>query len=239
MGRPKNSTHHSDAKIMLALQYKPRRFNEFEWALLEIFPLELPEDAKEKNPVAWNRLKRSHERIWKIPRKTLARRLKALVAKGWVIRKVLPVHGHHVEYHLNFDKRKEMLRELPPLPLLSMTRSQARLSRTLDAVDPLKEEILGLENLPDDEVLEMYLRLCGGEMCPKCFENEGAEKAMNVVKESDGRVYCRNCGREISIEECEEFLEKIMRKDSEKRSKEFYEQITKFFGAIDKQLEEN
>jgi len=240
MGRPKGSTWHSDSKIMLALQFKPRRFNEFEWSLVEepLFKISIPEDPKTKNIEAWKHRVRQHEKIWRIPRKTLARRLKVLVAKGWVIRTVLPEHGHHVEYRLNFSKREEMLKELP-VPELRLTRSQAELLREVDAVIPLEEELPALGSLSHDEVLKIFLRLRGGELCPKCLEKGAGKKAMHVSKDNDGRLYCRNCGEEVSLEECEELLEKIRRRELNRKLDKSFREIQRFFDAIDQQLEEN
>lgn len=235
MGRPKGSTAHSDAKIIHALLYRPRRFSEFELALVEEFGRDLPKDVEEKNVTFWKGFVRS----WRIPRKTLARRLKALVAKGWVIRTVLPEHGHHVEYRLNFSKSEEMLKELP-VPELRLTRSQVKLMRKIDAVIPLKEELPALEKFSTKEVLEIFLRLRSGEfVCPKCLEKGEGKKALNVSKDADGRFYCRNCGEEVSLEECEEHLKDIIRKEFSKKLEKSRKEILRFFDAIDQQLEEN
>jgi len=241
MGRPKDSSVHSDSKIINALLYKPRRFSEFERALIEENPVEMPddipEDVKIKNPDAWKRFVKAHEKFWRIPRKTLARRLKALVAKGWIIRRVLPEHGHHVEYRLNFSMADKMLEELP-LPELRLTRSQVKLLKKIDAVVPLKEELPGLEKLSDNEVLEIFLRLRSGEfVCPKCLEKGEEKKACNVSKDVDGRLYCRNCGEEVSSEECENLLAKVIRMEFSKKFHKSMKGTLRFFDAIDKQLE--
>jgi len=234
MGRPKGSTDRSDTKIILALLYRPRRFSEFEWALVEEFGRDLPKEVKVKHPIVW----KGFVRTWGIPRKTLARRLKALVAKGWIIRTVLPIHGHHVEYRLNFSKREEMLKESPS-PELHLTRSQVKLIKKAEAVTPLKEELPGLDRFSRDEVLDIFLRLRSGEfVCPKCLEKGEGERALNVSKDADGRFYCRNCGEEVLPEECEELREEIFRKNFSKISHEFMKDISRFFAAIDRQIEE-
>lgn len=213
MGRPKGSTVHSDTKIILALLYKSRRFSEFEWALVEEFG-----------------------RSWRIPRKTLARRLKALRAKGWIVRIVLPKHGHHVEYQLNFSKADEMLKELP-LPELRLTRSQIKFLNTVDAVIPLEEELPAIGKFPHERVLDIFLRLRSGEfVCPKCLKESEGEKGLNVLKGADGRFYCRNCGGEILLEECEELLEEIMEKALRKGIEAGFQDVRRLLDAIDRQL---
>ena len=158
-----------------------------------------------------------------------------LVAKGWVIRTVLPEHGHHVEYRLNFSKGKEMLEELP-VPKLRLTRSQVRLEKKADAVFPLKEELPALDNLPHDKVLELFLRLRSGESCPKCLLRGEGKNATNAWQDVDGKFYCRNCGEEISIEECDELLSEILERNSRKIYIEGLKDMQRFFNAIDKQL---
>lgn len=237
MGRPKGSTVHSDTKIILALLYKPRRFSEFEWALVKEFRGKMPENVEAKSVEAWKRFVRGHEKFWRIPRKTLARRLKTLVAKGWIIRKILPEHGHHVEYRLDFSMADEMLEELP-MPELRLTRSQVKLLKKIDAVVPLKEELVGLEKLSDNEVLEIFLRLRRGEfVCPGCLEKGEGKKACNVSKDVDGRLYCRNCGEEVLLEECEELLKEIIRKQFSRKFDKSIRETLRFFDAIDRQLE--
>jgi len=234
MGRPKGSIVHSDIKIILALLFRPRKFSELEWALVEEFQDEFVGNAKRRNDLALKHF----ERTWRLPRKTLARRLKVLVAKGWVVRGVLPEHGHHVEYSLDFSKAGEMLKELP-FPKLRLTRSQIKLTRKIDAVTPLKEEIQKLDKLSIDEVLEIFFRLRSGEfVCPKCLRKGEGKKALNVSKDVDGRLYCRNCGEEVSSEECEELLKSIMRREFSKKFGNSIRETLQFFDAIDQQPEE-
>ena len=233
MGRPKGSTAHSDSKIILALLYKERRFSEFEWALVEEFGQDLPKDVKVKNAEFWKHFVRS----WRISRKTLARRLKALVTKGWIVRKVLPKQGHHVEYRLNFSKADEMLEKLP-LPELRLTRSQTKLLKTLDAVVPLEQELPAIGKFPHERVLDIFLRLRSGQfVCPKCLKKGEGEKALNVSRDVDGRFYCRNCGEEVSLEECEELLKEIIRKEFSRKFEKSIRETLRFFDAIDQQLE--
>jgi len=232
MGRPKGSTRHSDGKIIQALLYRPRRFSEFEWALIEEHSWGLPEDIKVKRPKHW----KDFVRFWKIPRTTLARRLRELVAKGWVIRKVLPEKGHHVEYSLDFSKADEILEDLPT-PDLQLTKSQKKLMKRVDAVVPLKRGLPHLRNWPNEEVIDVFLRLRSGEfVCPKCLKRGGVEKAMNVLKDADGTLYCRNCGEEIRSEECSNLLSGIQLEVLERELDAIFKEMTRFTSAIDQQL---
>lgn len=235
MGRPKGSTVHSDTKIIVALLHRPRRFSEFEWALVEEYGRDLPEDAEARNPEYWKRFVKS----WRLPRKTLARRLKAFLAKDWVIRTVLPLHGHNVEYRLNFSKMDEMVEELP-VPELRLVRSQARFMRKVDAVIPLKEELPGLEKLSADRVVEIFFRLRSGEfVCPNCLAKGECEKALDVLKNVDGRFYCRNCGQEVLLEECEKLLKQVLGKEFSKKLRKSRRETLEFLDGIRKQLEES
>lgn len=175
-------------------------------------------------------------RSWRIPRKTLARRLKVLVAKGWIIRKVLPEHGHHVEYSLNSAKAEEILKALPT-PNLQLTTPQKKLVKTAWVTVPVTEEFSALRNSSTEKILEVYLRLRSGEfVCPKCLKRGGVEKALDVFKDSNGRFYCRNCGEEISSDECNELLKEIMLEAFQRDLNEASKDISRFLEAIDKQL---
>ena len=236
MGRPKGSTLHTDNKIILALLLKPRSFGEFERCLVKEFPFKAPGFAKEKNPEAYARLKGLHERFYRIPKKTLARRLKSLVAKGWITKKVLSKHGHHVEYELSFSKHKEILEALPVLKLI-LTRTQKRLLRTIDRVGPLKEEIPELIGMSYDEVLGIFIRLRAGEyVCPRCLTQGKGKRALNVSIDADARFYCRSCGEEVTIEETQKLLSETLEKNVAKRFAEGLPELQRFFQAIDKQL---
>lgn len=236
MARPKGSTAHSDSKIILALLYKPRRFSEFENALIEELARDLPDDFESIDPNSWKRIFRP----WRLPRKTLARRLKALVAKGWVIKSRLPIHGRHVEYRLNFSKADEMLEELH-LSEVHFTRSQIRFLKTVNAVVPLREEIPAIESFSHERVLEIYRRLRRGEfVCPKCLRKGKAEKALNVIHAPEGvcgTFYCRNCSEEVSLVECEEFLKELIRKEVDRKIHKAFSDGLRFFDAIERQLE--
>ncbi|HDQ06592.1 MAG TPA: hypothetical protein ENN36_07720, partial [Candidatus Bathyarchaeota archaeon] len=177
MGRPKGSTVHSDTKIILALLLKPRRFSEFEWALVEDYKQGLLDDAgKPKNPVYWKRFVKT----WRLSKKTLARRLDALVARGWVIKRRLPIHGRHVEYLLNFSKSDEILEELH-IPKLKFTRSEKRLLKKIYRVVPLRDAFPELENMSSEEFLDLFCRLDGGKyVCPSCLAKGEGKKAMDV-----------------------------------------------------------
>ncbi len=231
MGRPKGSTVHTDSKIILALLFKPRRFSEFENALVDELAGDLLDDAEARNPDSWKRFVRP----WRLPRKTLARRLKALVAKGWVIKKRLPIHGRHVEYRLNFSKSDEMEKELP-IPKLSFTRSENKLFRKVFRVVPLRDEFPELQNMSDDDFIDLFLRLDGGKyVCPYCLVKGEGKKSMNVSVK-DGKFYCRSCGVEIKLDECKELLEGIMEKRLTKDQEAAFRDFCRFMDAIERQL---
>jgi len=233
MGRPEGSTIHSDTKIILALLLKPRRFSEFEWALVEEYGRDLSNDAEFRNPEYWKRF----VRFQRLPRKTLARRLKALVAKGWVIKKRLPLHGRHVEYRLNFSKSDEILEDLP-IPELRFTRSEKRLLKKIFRVVPLRDEFPELENMSGDDFLDLFCRLDGGKyVCPSCLVKGEGKKAMNVSLK-DGSFFCRNCCLEIKLDECKELLEGIMVKRLTKDGKAAFRDFRRFIDAIERQLSE-
>ena len=231
MGRPEGSTVHSDTKIILALLFEPRRFSEFEWALVEEYGRDLPNDAEARNPEYWKRFVRS----WRLPRKTLARRLKALVAKGWVIKKRLPIHGRHVEYRLNFSKSDEMEKELP-IPKLGFTRSENKLFRYVSRVVALRDEFPELQKMSNNDFIDLFQRLEGGKyVCPYCLVKGERKNALNVSK-IGGRFYCRNCGKEVKLEESKELLEGIMEKRLNEDWEAAFRDFRRFMDAIERQL---
>lgn len=231
MGRPKGSNVHSDTKIILTLLYKPRRFSEFEWALVEEYGRDLPNDAEARNPEYWKRFVRS----WRLPRKTLARRLKALVAKGWIMKKRLPIHGRHVEYRLNFSKSDEILKEVP-IPKLRFTRSENKLFRKVFRVVPLRDEFPELQKMSNDNFIDLFCRLEGGKyVCPYCLVKGEGKNSMNVSIKA-GKFYCRSCGVEIKLDECKELLEGIMEKRLTKDQEAAFRDFCRFMDAIERQL---
>lgn len=190
---------------------------------------DLPAEIKLKNP---NR--RRFFSYWRIPPKTLARRLKALVAREWVIRRVLPEHGHHVEYSLNRDKAEEILEALP-IPTLELATKDKIVNTAWVAV-PLKREFPALRDLSTDEVIRVYLRLRGGDsVCPGCLKKGEGKKALDVFKDPSGKFYCRNCGEEISPDECNELINEIMENAFKRDRHKAFRKIMRFLEEIDKQ----
>ena len=228
MGRPKGSTWNTDLKIILALLYKPRKFSEFEYALVNQFCPEWEENSK---------LKKSLIKRWRIPRRSLARRLKHLVAKGWVKREILHKHGHHVVYSLNFSKADEILKTMPK-PEISLKDSEEKLIKKAWVDVPLRNKLPKLNKLSTDEIVEIYLRLRKGEyICPNCLRK--GREALNVHEAVDGRLYCRNCGQEVSIDECNKLLEEVMSVAFERDMNKALTFLRQFLKAVDEQLKKD
>ena len=95
-----------------------------------------------------------------------------------------------------------------------------------------------LRNSPTEKVIDVYLRLKDGDfVCPKCLEKGGVEKALNVSNAPTGKFYCRNCGEEVSPDECYELLNKVMIEALDRDLDKAFQNISRFFKAIDKQME--
>lgn len=232
MGRPKGSTWNTDSKIILALLYKPRSFSEFEYALVEEFSRSWADEDTKDDP----RMRELLVKMWRIPRRTLARRLKQLVAKGWVKREIAHKHGHHVIYSLNFSKRDEIL-EAMPKPEVPADFFEDKFARTVRVGGSLRMKFPQLRKLPTDKIVDIYLRLQKGEfICPNCLIK--GEEALNVHRASDGRFYCRNCGEEISADECNKLLKEVMLEAFKRVADKAFMNLERFFEAIDKQLKE-